>query len=126
MDVVKVIGQTVRNDLPNYNRRRQALDWLRTPGQSYRLVQESFLALGYSTLEQACEQADGFSLTREPKPPELSRIKLLERLAALLLPELLSQLELPPCKIIKMEITLNNSRLIARWQDQWEQLGKPH
>jgi hypothetical protein len=196
-----VARQVKRNNIPDYNRRRQALDWMRVSGKSYRLVQETFLALGYPTLEQACEANEGFSVTREPEPSELSRIKMLEGLVSLLLPELLSQIELPPCKIIKseraawqglttcipikdsslsfrelslryrlpyvalkeallnsnrfgdalstylhelahmfggdssasfsralselMEITLNNSRLIARWQDQWEKLGKP-
>lgn len=98
-----VARQVKRNDIPQYNRRRQALDWMRTSGMRYRLVQEAFLALGYPTLEQACEQDGGFSVTREPNPVESKRIQVLEGLASLLLPELLAQIELPPCKIIKSE-----------------------
>ncbi len=96
-----VAKQVKRTHLPAYNRRRQALDWIRSSGRSYRLVQEAFLDLGYITLEDACEQADGFSVTREPSPDELKYIHILERLITELLPDLFSKLEVPPCKIIK-------------------------
>ncbi len=59
--------------------------------------------MGYPTLEEACEQEDGFSITRAPHGLEVRRIRILERLVSLLLPELLSQIELPPCKIIISE-----------------------
>jgi hypothetical protein len=98
-----VARQVKRHDVPQYNRRRQALDWMSTAGRGYRLVQEAFLALGYPTLEEACEQDDGFSVLREPHASELQRIHLLEELVALLLPELLHHVGLPPCKIIKSE-----------------------
>lgn len=96
-----VAKQVKRTNIPEYNRRRQALDWMKSSGQSYRLVQSGFLALGYPTLEEACAEADGFSVTRDPDAKERPYIELLEELIALLLPELLSQIELPPCKIIK-------------------------
>ena len=64
------------------------------------MVGESFLALGYPTLEQACEQDDGFSITRAPEGQEVQRIQILEQLVSLLLPGLLDQIELPPCKVI--------------------------
>jgi len=98
-----VARQVKRTDVPQYNRRRQALDWLRTSGKDYRLVQEAFQALGYTTLEDACEQDDGFSVARKPTALESRRIQMLEELVSLLLPELLDRIELPPCKIIKSE-----------------------
>jgi hypothetical protein len=98
-----VARQVKRNDLPRYNRRRQALDWLRTSGTDYRLVQEAFLALGYPTLEDACEQAGGFSVARQPTALESKRIRIIEELVSLLFPELLDLIELPPCRIIKSE-----------------------
>lgn len=44
-----VAKQIKRTDLPNYNRRRQALDWRSHSGQSFRLVQDAFSLLGYPT-----------------------------------------------------------------------------
>jgi hypothetical protein len=96
-----VAKQVKRSNIPEYNRRRQALDWMRSSGQSYRLVQNGFLSLEYPTLEEACAEADGFSVTREPNKNECQYIQHLEGIITLLLPELLSQIELPPCKIIK-------------------------
>jgi hypothetical protein len=96
-----VAKQVKRTNIPEYNRRRQALDWMKSTGQSYRLVQSGFTYLGYPTLEEACEQEDGFSVTREPNSDELPYIQLLESLIKLLLADLFSEIELPPCQIIK-------------------------
>ena len=98
-----VARQVRRNDLAAYNRRRQALDWLRNSGRQCRLVQDAFLALDYPTLEDACEEDDGFSVTREPDRSEATRIHLLERLVSSLFPDLCGEVGPPPCRIIKNE-----------------------
>jgi hypothetical protein len=98
-----VANMVKRNDLPKYNRRRQALDWLRQSERSFRLVQEAFLALGYPTLEAVCEQCDGFSVTRDPDASERERVEMLEQFTRLLVPDLVAVMPLPPCKIIKSE-----------------------
>jgi hypothetical protein len=89
-----------RSDLPRYNRRRQALAWVRGSGRRYRLVQDAFRALGYPDLEDACEDADGFTITRDPDPHETRRIAILEAVAETLFPDLIEQIALPPCKVI--------------------------
>lgn len=96
-----VAGRVKRSDLPRYNRRRQALAWIRGSGRRYRLVQEAFRALGYPDLEDACAEADGFTITRDPDAAQTRRIAILESVAKTLLPDLLGQTELPPCKIIE-------------------------
>ncbi|MFH0726375.1 MAG: hypothetical protein V2B19_08520 [Pseudomonadota bacterium] len=98
-----VARQVKRSDLFHYNRRRQALDWAKSSERRFRLVQEAFLAIGYPTLEEACEQHDGFSITRFPRGLEVQRIQILERLVSLLLPKLLRQIEPLPCKVIQSE-----------------------
>ena len=98
-----VANQVKRTDLPRYNRRRQALDWLKQSTTSFRLVQSAFLKLGYPLLEDLCEKDDGFSVTREPDPLEKDRITMLERFILSLLPDLFTNLEIPPCKLIKSE-----------------------
>jgi hypothetical protein len=98
-----VAKQVKKSDLPNYNRRRQALDWRSHSGQSFRLVQEAFGRLGYPTLETVCEQNDGFSVTREPDQFERIRVEMLEKFVQILIPDLFIDIQLPPCKIIKSE-----------------------
>ena len=98
-----VAHQAKRNDLQKYNRRRQALDWLKSSGQSFRLVQSAFAEVGYPTLESICEQHRGFSLTRQPNEQERRRIEMLETFVQTLIPEISSWVELPPCQIIKSE-----------------------
>jgi hypothetical protein len=98
-----VAKQVKKSDLPNYNRRRQALDWRSHSGQSFRLVQEAFIRLGYPTLETVCEQSDGFSVTREPDQFERIRVEMLEKFVQILIPDLFIDIQLPPCKIIKSE-----------------------
>ncbi len=98
-----VAKQVKKSDLPNYNRRRQALDWRSHSGQSFRLVQDAFIRLGYPTLETVCEQNDGFSVTRDPDIFERGRVEMLERFVQILVPDLFTEMQLPPCKIIKSE-----------------------
>ena len=90
-----------RSDIPNYNKRRQALSWLRNAETKYHLVQTGFAALGYASLEETCDKAEGFAITREPDEEEIKRIKLLEAVSQILLADFLKAVELPPCKIIK-------------------------
>jgi len=92
-----------RSDIPNYNKRKQALSWLRSSETKYKLVQSGFTLLGYPSLEEACAAAEGFAVTREPHAEEITRIKVLEAVAQILLVNYLQQVELPPCKIIKDE-----------------------
>jgi len=56
--------------------------------------------LGYPTLEQACEEAGGFALTRPPTSREQQRIRLLEEIVRQLVPDFP---ELPLCVVIKSE-----------------------
>jgi hypothetical protein len=98
-----VASQVKRSDLPRYNHRRQALDWLRQSEFTFHLVQDAFLSLGYPTLESMCERYDGFSVTRDPDAFEQQRVAMLERFTSLLLPDLIALVPLPPCKLIKSE-----------------------
>ena len=96
-----VARQVNRRNLPVYNRRRQALDWVRGCGVKYRLVQDAFLELGYPTLEEVCEASQGFSVTREPEPEEKPYIDCLETLVQQLFESWFCEVELPPCKVIR-------------------------
>jgi len=92
-----------RKDIPRYNLRRQALNWLSLSGSKFRLVQEGFSALGYPTLEDVCEKNGGFSIVREPLAEEVPFIKLLEEFTAILFKNFFGNEVLPLCKIIKTE-----------------------
>ena len=98
-----VAPQVKRSDIFKYNNRRQALDWLKLSGKVFRLVQEAFVKLGYSTLEDVCKENDGFSITCEPNVFEKKRIAIIEELVQNLILELFTKIEMPPCKIIKSE-----------------------
>jgi hypothetical protein len=89
-----------RSDLPRYNRRRQALAWWRADGRRHPLVQQAFRSLGYSDLEMACAERDGFTVTRAPTPQERPRVELLEATAKRLMPDLLTLMDVPPCQVI--------------------------
>ncbi len=108
-----VTHQTSKKDLPRYNRRKQAMDWFRDSAKKYRLVQDGFLELEYPTLEEVCEQHDGFSIVREPEGKEVKRIQVMEALASLLLSELLEHKKLPPCKIIISDRAIWNGMAIC-------------
>ncbi|MBL8150741.1 MAG: hypothetical protein JNN15_12525, partial [Blastocatellia bacterium] len=92
-----------KTNISQYNRRRQALDWLRSSQKSFRLVQKAFLSLSYPTLEEECERANGFSVLRDPGIEEKQRIEILEQLVQCLFPSLFKFITCPPCKIIKNE-----------------------
>jgi hypothetical protein len=119
-----VAARVRRSDLPRYNRRRQALAWIRGSGRRYRLVQEAFRALGYPDLEDACVEADGFTITRDPGLDEARRIAILESVAKTLFPDLLKQIELPPCRVIEnpcaawrgMTVCVPRDAPTARWR----------
>lgn len=98
-----VARQVKRNDISKYNRRRQALDWLKNSGKFFRLVQGAFVELGYPILEDVCEKNGGFSITCEPDVSEKKRIVILEQLVQTLISDLFTKIEMPPCKIIKNE-----------------------
>ena len=98
-----VAHQVKPSDLPNYNRRRQALAWLRMVNTKYRLVQPGFMALGYPLLEEVCEKDEGFAVTREPTDDERQRINVLEAVAQTLLSNFRAEIALPPCKIIQYD-----------------------
>ncbi|MBF0134595.1 MAG: hypothetical protein HQL75_18665 [Magnetococcales bacterium] len=91
------------------NRRRLALDWLRSRKRGFRLVQEGFLALGYPELETLCEAADGFIQNRPPNPSELACVAILETAAQSLFAQFIPEgAALPRVMIIQ-----NNT---ASWQ----------
>lgn len=92
-----------RSDVPNYNKRKQALAWVRSSATKYQLVQTGFATLGYPALEEACEKAEGFAITREPDEAEAKRIQRLEVVSQLLLASFLKEVEWPQCKIIKYD-----------------------
>lgn len=98
-----VATQVRKTDLQAYNRRRQALAWLRDSEKKYRLVQDGFGALGYPTLEQLCEEHGGFSVVRDPHGKEIELIQLIEAATSALLGDFLKNKRLPPCKIIRSE-----------------------
>lgn len=90
-----------KNNIPAYNRRREALSWLRNQDIKYRLVQDGFLEMGYPTLEELCEKNGGFSNAEEPQGHEISLIRHLQNAASILLEGYLDDNMLPPCKVIR-------------------------
>ncbi len=90
-----------KKDMESYNRRRQATAWMKHVDTKYKLVQDGFLNLEYKTLEQVCEENDGFSIIREPVGKEAELINVLEQVAKIILLEFDEKIPLPPCKIIK-------------------------
>jgi len=89
-------------------------------------VQDGFARLGYPSLEEACEAADGFSVARPPTAWERPLIALLEQTATQVFPDLLGEKPLPPCLIIKHDRAVwmgmavciprnNQARNIAGW-----------
>ena len=89
-----------KNDIVALNRRRQALDWLHREQRNYRLVQDGFALLGYTSLETACEVAEGFSVARAPKEHEQRLIKLLETFVECLFQGYFGGGPLPPCHVL--------------------------
>jgi len=92
-----------RSELAAFNRRRQALDWLRGQPPGCRLVQDGFARLGYPSLEEVCERDGGFVRVREPNRREAQRIGLLEALVEQILPRFFGEDPLPPCRVINSD-----------------------
>jgi hypothetical protein len=91
----------LRNDIVRRNRRRQALDWMRSAEKKYRLVQQNFILLGYSLLEEECKRNDGYTLTRDADDRELKYIRILELCTETTFgAAFFGYKELPECKII--------------------------
>jgi hypothetical protein len=108
-----VAERVKRSDLPNSNRRRQALAWLSSHRPGYRLVQDGFLRLGYPRLETECEQAGGFVDVRMPNDVEAGAIRLLEELTSNVLTGMFGEEPLPPCRIIVRESAAWNGMAVC-------------
>jgi hypothetical protein len=91
------------HQLPEYNRRRQALAWLCQKCPGYRLVQDGFSQLGYRRLETACDEAGGFSQLRGPRGIERELIRVLEELTSTILDGFFGDDPPPTCKVIDAE-----------------------
>lgn len=96
-----VAGRVRAGDIAARNRRTQALAWLRTVPVRHQLVQVSFAQLGYSTLEAACQAADGFTVVREPMGAERAAIELLRDVTTRCFADLFDVEQLPPTQILK-------------------------
>jgi hypothetical protein len=92
-----------RSNILAFNRRRQSLDWLKNNPRPYRLVQQAFNRLGYQSLEEACDQAGGFSILRAPDSMEQASFALIEKLATTVFPSLYKIAGIPPIVMIKNE-----------------------
>jgi hypothetical protein len=96
-----VANRVLKKDIIAKNRRSQALSWMRICGKKYRLVQENFVRLGYSLLEDECEKNDGYTLTRKADEHEAQYIKILELCTeAVFGGRFFGYEKLPVCKII--------------------------
>ncbi len=99
MDVVKLIDRVAARLPPDAAAAVLRIftgRWYERPRKRY-----DFRALGYADLEDACAEADGFTITRDPDLGETRRIAILESVAKTLLPDLMERIELPPCKVIE-------------------------
>jgi len=83
------------------NQKTQALGWMKKHLPDARLVQDSFMLLGYSTVIDLCEKAGGFNLTRIPAPYESALLDILEKAAKEMMPGFFE--DYPPCLIIENE-----------------------
>ena len=95
-------------NIPEQNKRSQALSWLHQQVKKYQLVQDGFLFLNYPILEELCEKDNGFVQTRLPKELEGKLINVLEDFVNENLKYFFGPKNLPTCKII------NNNE--ATWQ----------
>lgn len=66
--------------LKSRNRRRQARTWLSTQSKKYKLVKGEFQKLGYSTLEEICEQQGGFVINDQADGRENKGFEMLENI----------------------------------------------
>jgi hypothetical protein len=107
-----------RANLVEWNRRHQALSWLRQNRPGYRLVQDGFLALGYQRLETACDEAGGFVDVRSPDAMECAAIRLLEELTAKTLPGFFGPEPSPPCRVIDRESATWNGMAVCHHRSE--------
>jgi hypothetical protein len=97
-------AQVDKKDIVATNRRKQALAWKSRSLVNYRLVQISFVKLGYPTLEEECEKSGGFSLVKEPDATQRKYISVIEAFVEETLGASFFGLEkLPKCSIIISE-----------------------
>jgi hypothetical protein len=83
------------------NRRSQARSWLGGQSRKYTLVQRAFRQLGYASLEECCEQHDGFVVDDRPDALEDQGFELLERCVSELYGTFFGEMsELPQRRII--------------------------
>ena len=83
------------------NRKHQALSWKKLYMPDVRLVQDSFCIMGYDTIVDLCEKAEGFNATRFPSLREMKLIKILDSAAQEIYGDFLK--DYPACVIIENE-----------------------
>ncbi|KZL88566.1 hypothetical protein [Clostridium magnum] len=67
-----------KNKKSDLNKRTEALCWYEHNRAKYTLVQDNFKLLGYMSIEEACDNDNGFSLTRDPYESEIKYFNILE------------------------------------------------
>lgn len=84
------------------HRRKLAFLWLCSSREHHKknVVISSFSKLGISSLEEKCEEANGFEEFRKPDKQELMYIKILEQAAADIFGDLICYDKFPPANII--------------------------
>lgn len=86
----------------NQNRRMIMKNWYRLYKDelTLELVMDNFSYVGIQTLEEICEQNNGFDVIRDPTATEYKRILLLQNIANDYFRDILCYDSLPPCKVI--------------------------
>ena len=87
------------------SRRSHALDWRKVARPQLTLVQENFSLLGYKNIIDVCEDAGGFSVTREPFGNEIKALEILQNAAKDILNDFV--FEFPPCLVIHNESSIH-------------------
>ncbi len=82
-----------RSDITAKNRRRIARAWLTLNYPDRKIVMEQFKLLGYTELEQLCEEGGGFENDTLPTIHETAYIKVLEACAAEIFPDFFIETE---------------------------------
>lgn len=108
-----------KSDLHKFNRRRQALAWIKSSGIKYQLVQDAFIAFNYPVLEDLCDEYDGFTVARAPTENEAIYINLLETLILTLMADIFGSVDLPACK------TIQGNRAVWQGMASCIRLNKP-
>lgn len=96
-----VVAPVRRGDVRSRNRRAEAMSWVRSSGQGWRMVQDAFFALGYPSLEEECRARGGFLGYAEPSPEDLHRIELLLSFVRHYLFDLIPLEPLPKVRIVE-------------------------